>query len=176
MHRIRRKTLESLLPLLLLAAPLGMVYFGVGPLLPSLDASLGPHVPLVSVPKGTTRDVWSSVPGLFHVLLAAFQAVLLVELARLFWAATGALTTGRLMLTLLYEGTLVLDMFRLWGRDWFVWGMHELRLGDLCEPTDPCYPVSGAMPWPSLLALGLLLILLPALVRNHEPVDRGFSV
>src|SRR5215207_5307092 len=100
MYRIRRKTIERLFPVLLLVAPFGMVYFGVRPLWPFLDASLGPHVPLVSVPQGTTPDVWSSIPGLLHVWIGALQWVLLVEIARLSWVVTGAMTTSRFILTL----------------------------------------------------------------------------
>lgn len=160
MHRIRRKTIERFFPVLLLVASMGMVYFGVGPLLPFRDASLGPHVQLVSIPQGTVPDLWSSIPGLLHVWIGALQGVLLVELARLSWVVTGAMTTSRFALTLLYDVALVIDMFRLWGRDWFVWGLHELHLGDLCKLTETCFPISGAIPWPSLSVLSLLLLLL----------------
>jgi hypothetical protein len=157
MYRIQRQAIMSVLPVLLLIIAFAFVYFGVPPLLPLRKNPDWPYVALVSVPPGTTPDTWSSVPGLLHLLLAAFQCVLLVEIARLVWSAGNALSAHRLLITITYEAALVFDMFRLWGRDWLVWILYQLNLGKLCSSTSPCYPISGAMPWLSLSALGLTL-------------------
>ncbi len=90
--------------------------------------------------------------------MAALQGILLVESVRFFWIWVGSMTPGRFFLTLLYDIALAVDMFRLWGRDWFIWAMHELRLGELCDPREACYPVSGATPWLSLFSLSALLL------------------
>jgi hypothetical protein len=106
---------------------------------------------------------------MFHVFLASLQGILLVEIARLFWVAAKELTVSRFILTLIYEATLIIDMFRLWGRDWLVWALYQLHLGKLCDPTHPCYPVSGATPWPSLSLLVLLILsLLPRGLRRND--------
>jgi hypothetical protein len=158
MYRIRRQALENFLPLLLLVASFCVVYFGLAPVWLLRDAPLGPQVPLVSVPQGTTSDVWSSLPGLLHIWLAALLGILFIEVARLLWIATGVMTVARFVSTLLYELSIVVDMFRLWGRDWLVWAKYELRLGQLCDPVEACFPVSGAIPWFSLLTLLLVMI------------------
>jgi hypothetical protein len=157
MYGIRWKVVARFLPALLLASGFVAVYMGMPPLWQLRDPSLGLHVPLVSVPPGTTSDVWSSVPGFLHLLIASFQVVLLVELARMVWSANGSLTPGRFLLATLYEAALIIDTFRLWGRDWLVWALHELRFRELCEPSEACYPSSGATPWPSLVCLVVLL-------------------
>ena len=171
MHWIRRKTVETILPALLLSMAFCMVCFGAKPLWSSRESDLWPQLPLVSVPQGTTPDVWSSVSNLLDVGIASLQVVLVVEFARVLWVVSGTMTTGRFALTLLYQLALFFDMLRLWARDWFVWARHALRIGDLCDPTEPCYPVSGAVPWLSLVALILLVFLLfksPTLHRNPD--------
>ena len=157
MYRIRREVIGSFIPLLLLFGAFGLVCFGVPSVLPLRTDPHWPLVALVSVSPGTTSDVLSSVPGLLNVSVAAFQCVVLVEVVRFFWIARHVMTPMRFLLTLSYEAALVVDMFRLWGRDWFVWTRYQLRLGELCSATTPCFPVSGAMPWLSLALLGLVL-------------------
>jgi len=158
MYRIRREIVVRFLPVVLLVSGFAVVYMGMPPLWQLRDPSLGLRVPLVSLPPGTTPDIWSSVPGFLHLLIAGFQAVLLVELARMVWSASSSLTIGRFLLTSLYEVVLVIDTFRLWGRDWLVWALHELRLRELCGPLEVCYPSSGATPWLSLVCLALLAV------------------
>jgi len=166
MYRIQRKAIARFFPVLLLILAFALVCFGVPPL-PPLRADPGwPYVALVSVAPGSAPDTWSSVPVLLHISLAAFQCVLLVEVARLFWIFGNALSVRRFLATLVYEVALVLDMFRLWGRDWYVWILYQVNLGELCPSTAPCFPVSGAVPWFSLLSiLGLMFL---SLIGAHS--------
>lgn len=157
MYWIQRKVIERLLPGLLLTGAFALVYFGVPPILPVRTDPQWPYVSLVSVSPGTTPDVWSSVPGLLHVSIAALQCILLVEVARLIWVVNKTMTVSRFLVTLFYEAALVVDMFRAWGGDWFVWIRYQLHLGELCSAAAPCFPISGAVPWISLAALGLAL-------------------
>lgn len=167
MYRIRRKTIVRSLPVLLLVAAMAMIWLGVPSVTFLRTEPYWPLVPLVSVPPGTTQDILSSAPGGLHVFLASLQGILLVEMARLFWVAAKELTVSRFMLTLIYEVTLVVDMFRLWGKDWLVWALYQLNLGRLCDPAHPCYPVSGATPWLSLSLLVLILLSLVPLSANR---------
>ncbi len=160
MYRIQRQVIMSVLPVLLLVIAFAFVYFGVPPLLPLRKNPDWPYVALVSAPPGTAPDTLSSVPVLLHLLLAAFQSVLLVEIARLIWSTGNELSAYRLLVTVIYEASLVFDMFRLWGRDWLVWILYQLNLGNLCSSTSPCYPISGAVPWLSLSVLGLTLVVM----------------
>jgi hypothetical protein len=130
-----------------------MTYFGVAAAWPLRSDPDWPMVPLVSVPQGMTKDVWSSLPGLLQVGFAIFQSLMVVELARLFWIVNKSMTAWRFALTLAYELCLVLDWVRAWAGDWFIWATYRLNLGELCVPANPCYPVSGAKPWASLLLL-----------------------
>lgn len=172
MYRIQRKTIARLLPVLLSITAFAFVYFGVPPLLPLRKAQNWPYVALVSAPPGTTPDIWSSIPAGLHLSLAALQCVLLVEAARLVWIASGAMPVSRFLMTLGYEAALVFDMLRLWGRDWLVWILYQLNLGELCSPDAACYPVSGAVPWVSLSLLALLLV---SLVVDRRPVPSPFA-
>jgi hypothetical protein len=174
MYRIQRKTIASLLPVLLLIGAFAFVCFGVPPLLPLRADPHWPYVALVSVSPGTTPDLWSSVPVLLHLALAALQCVLIVELARLVWISSNAMPVGRFLMTFIYEAALTLDMFRLWGSDWLVWISYQLNLGELCSSDTPCYPVSGAVPWISLSALALMLASL-ALDRAQSTKSIGTS-
>jgi hypothetical protein len=162
MYRIQRQTIAQLFPVLLLITAWSFVYFGVPPLVPLRTDPHFPYVALVSVSPGATPDTWSSVPVLLHLSLAALQCVLLVEMARLVWIASNAMPVHRFLFTLSYEVALVFDIFRRWGRDWFVWILYQLNLGELCSPATPCYPFSGALPWISLSLLSLLLLSLVA--------------
>lgn len=160
MYRVRCEVIARAIPVALLISAFAFVFFGVPPVSHVRNDSHWPCVALVSVAPGTTSDVWSSVPGLLHVSLAAFQAVLLVEAARLAWVTCNTLTVTRFFATLLYEAALVFDMFRLWGRDWLVWMLYQLHLGELCATSSPCFPISGATPWISFSALVLALAVL----------------
>lgn len=158
MHRLRRQTLRQLLLSTIMAAPLVMVYFGVEPIWPLRVDSIWPHTPLVSVPEGATADVWSSVPGLLSVAVAAIQCMLLVEVVRYLLLLQGSMTPTWFVGSLAYELALLVDMFRRWGHDWFIWALHELRLGELCDPGEACFPVTDALPWGSFIILCLLLM------------------
>lgn len=114
--------------------------------------------PLISVPPGSTSDVWSTLPGFLKVCAAAFQSFLLVELAKIFWLLSRRLNIWRFLLASAYAVTLVLDWLHVWAGDWFVWLLYRLQLGELCEPAMPCYPVTAIQPWGSLLFLVVLLI------------------
>jgi hypothetical protein len=159
MHWIRREALISLIPIVLLLTAFMFLYFGVPPLWPLRNGSDWPHVALVSVSPGTTHDVRSSVPGLLYLLISALQCMLLVGLVRLMWLAQKVMTPYKFILTLAYQVALTIDTFRLWGRDWFVWILYQLNIGNLCYSTNPCYPRSEALPWGSFLILvGLLIV------------------
>lgn len=160
MHWLRRETLVRLFPISLLLAAFTFLCFGVPPLLPFRREAYWPQVALVSVPPGTTPDVLSSVPGLLYVSISALQCVLLVTLVQLIWIAQGSMTSYKFILTLAYQASLAIDMFRMWGRDWLVWILYQLTLGNLCPPNIPCYPVSGVVPWISLSMLGLMLAII----------------
>jgi hypothetical protein len=157
MYWIQRKAVAQLLPMFFLIAAFAFVYFGVPPLVPFRTDPAGPYVALVSVAPEVAPDIWSSVPVLLHLSLAALQCVLLVELARIIWIASNVMRAHRYLMTLLYEAALVIDMFRLWGRDWFVWILYQLKFGELCSSPSRCYPFSGAFPWVSLSALVIVL-------------------
>jgi hypothetical protein len=145
-----------------LIAAFALMYLGVPPVVPLRDDAHWPLVPLVSISPGISPDVLSSLPGALHILMAALQCIFLVEIARLFWIGSKTLTIGRFILTIAYEAALAIDMFQRWGRDWFVWALYQMRLSELCDLTNPCYPISGTVPWLSLFILGLLLALLMA--------------
>jgi hypothetical protein len=157
MYRIQRKTLAHLLSALLLIGAFALVYFGVPPLVPFRTEPHWPYVSLVSVEPGVAPDIWSSVPVLLHLFLAALQCILLVEVARLIWIASNTMRVHRYLVTLVYEVALAIDIFRLWGQDWFVWISYQLKLGQLCSLPSSCYPFSGAFPWISLSALIIVL-------------------
>ena len=142
-----------LVPVLLLTFSWIMAYWGIAASWPLRSGPDGPVVPLVSVSQGMTKDVWSSLPGLLQVGFAIFQSLLVVELARLFWVVNKSMTAWRFALTLAYELCLVVDWVRVWAGDWFIWATYRLNLSELCVPANPCYPISGAKPWASLLLL-----------------------
>jgi hypothetical protein len=167
MHWLRREALVKLFPVLFLLAAFTFLCFGVPPLLPLRYEADWPQVALVSVPPGTTPDVLSSVPGLLYVSISALQCTLLVAIVQFLWIAHGTMTSYKFILTVVYQTTLVIDMFRLWGKDWLVWILYQLNLGNLCPPAVRCYPVSGAVPWISLSALGLILAAM-MLDRKHS--------
>jgi hypothetical protein len=160
MYRIQRKTIGRFLPVLLLFTAFCFVYFGIPPLLPLRTEPHWPYVALVSVSPETAPDTWSSVPVLLHLSLAALQCVLMVEGALLIWIARKTITSARFLVTLGYEVALVVDIFRLWGRDWFTWILYQMRLGKLCSSASPCLPVSNSKPWVSLAALCIVLVVL----------------
>jgi hypothetical protein len=147
-----------------------MVYFGIESIWPLRTDSIWPHVPLASVPEGTTADIWSSVPELLRIAVAVAQCILVVELVRYLLVLQGSMTPTWFVLTLAYELALVVDMFRRWGNDWFIWGLHELHIGELCDPSEACYPVTNANPWGSFI---ILLILLVSYWRLHSAEAEG---
>jgi hypothetical protein len=167
MYWVRRETVAASLPVLLLFGALGLVYLGVPPVLP-VRTDPQPGVPLVSMSPGAATDVWSSVPSLLHLLIAALQSVLLVEVVRLIWIFCKEITVVRFLATLMYEASLVIDIFRRWGQDWFIWSLYQLRIGKLCPPSRACFPFSGAIPWLSLCMLGFVLLCLVRDLRERR--------
>jgi hypothetical protein len=155
-YRSRFAQLKTVGPALLLSIAWGMVYFGVAPLWPLREDAAWPMVPLVSLPPGSTPDVWSSVLGLLQVCIAAAQCILVVELARIVWTFPVRLALAALA----YELVLFVDWFRAWAGDWYIWALYQLRLGELCTQSAPCYPTSGHKPWPSLVMLLLVCAVL----------------
>lgn len=160
MYGLQREMMTRSLPILLLFGALALVYLGVPSVLPLNPDADWPRVPLVSAPAGTAPDVWSSVPGLLQLLFSALQAIVLVEIARLVWILKGTVTAPRYLLTFAYEIALIVDMFRLWGRDWQVWVLHQLSLSELCPEAAPCFPASDAVPWPSMSVLVVTFVVL----------------
>jgi hypothetical protein len=157
-------------PALLLTGSWSMVYFGFGPIWSLRKDSIWPLVPLVSIPQGTTPDVWSSVPGLLSVGIAAAQSILLVEIVRIVWVYSRKMA----ILTLGYEVALLLDWFRVWAGDWYVWALYQLRLGDLCSKSgQPCFPLSGHEPW---LSLAMLLLVFASALYGLGERERSSSI
>jgi hypothetical protein len=147
-----------LLSLIFLALSWFLIYFGVKPLWPLRSEPVWPLVALVSVPEGTSPDVLSSVPGILSVALAAFQSLFFVEIAKIILIQKIRVSLFQHLLLLSYELSVVVDWFRVWSYDWFVWGLYRLHLGKLCRETDICYPTTGTFPLVSLFFLSAILI------------------
>ena len=162
-----RTSLRVLTAVLPLAAWL-LLYFGVELLLPMRQDPVDPLLPLVSGHEGTAQDIYSSVPGLLALFLAAVQSMLLVTLAELALAIKKRLSWQIFMTANIFKAALLFDWFHRWGNDWLAWSLFRLRLGDLCSAAEPCYPSSGAFPALSLLVLVGLLALIIGQTRLAE--------
>lgn len=127
-----------------------------------LGSDYGPTLPLVSLPWDSQRDVHSSVVTLFRAIVVGAIAALMVEPVK-FSERRG----GKLFYILLlgYQFLLVVDLFRAYAVDWWVWGLSTIGLvrlgtGNWRESTFPL-----ASPWMSLSAL---LILAALLIYNAQ--------
>ncbi|MGH9369447.1 MAG: hypothetical protein ACRD3M_17470 [Thermoanaerobaculia bacterium] len=131
-----------------------------------LSGDYQPTLPLVSLPFEPRRDVVSSVPDLFLVLLAATVAVLLAEPAKAALAAGGR----RLAYVgvVLYQLCLAADMVRIYAPDWWLWALSYVGVRELRENTGMVFP--APFPWVSavvLIGVMTLLLLRGGLSSHH---------
>lgn len=121
-----------------------------------LSGDYGPALPLVSLPFDPKRDVVSSVPELFLVLLASTVVVLLAEPAKAALAARGR-WLGYVGVAL-YQLCLAADMLRIYAPDWWLWALSRVGVRELRENSGMAFPVP--FPWVS----GVVLVIVMALV------------
>lgn len=131
-------------------------------------SDLQPSLPLVSLPFNAHRDVASSVPMLFAILAFALACALIVEPAKLAVCEQAHLRRIGYVLLLVFQVSLVADVFRAYAYDWWRWTTTWLGFSQLREVIDLKDVAGLRIPWPS----GVMAVCLAAYLAGSARFSR----
>ena len=124
-----------------------------------------PTLPLVSLPFEPSRDVVSSVPALFIVLITATVVVLVADIGKFFSRQLPGGQGVTYVLLSCYQVILLGDMLRSYARDWWTWLLSWIGILALTD-TPPLPDLSTRLP--VISGLFLLLVITSVAVRLRQ--------
>lgn len=131
-----------------------------------LGGNYYPTLPLVSLPFDPRRDIVSSIPALFLVLVASAFCSAVVEISKFSVAKRGRPGVLAYLILTIFQIALIADMLRTYAHDWWIWSLSWLGLRTLTETPNPQVGGISPIPWISGLLLATTVLYLTIFLRR----------